>query len=81
MESMESIFRLTFAISDGKSFIILDKKKFTDEVLPRFFNEAKFTSFTRKLNRWRFKRVTKGIESGSYHHHVSFTFYFNFYTC
>merc|ERR1719416_223127 len=56
----------------GKSFIILDKKKFTDEVLPRFFNEAKFTSFTRKLNRWRFKRVTKGTESGSYHHHYFF---------
>ena len=36
----------------GKGFIIADKKRFADEVLPKYFKKAKFTSFTRKLNRW-----------------------------
>jgi HSF-type DNA-binding len=36
----------------GKGFIIKDKKRFAEEVLPRYFKKSKFTSFTRKLNRW-----------------------------
>jgi uncharacterized membrane protein len=36
----------------GKGFIIADKKRFANEVLPKHFKQAKFTSFTRKLNRW-----------------------------
>jgi hypothetical protein len=37
----------------GKGFAILDKKRFSKEVMPRHFSrKAKFTSFTRKLNRW-----------------------------
>jgi hypothetical protein len=37
----------------GKGFVILDKKRFSNEVMPKYFSrKAKFTSFTRKLNRW-----------------------------
>jgi hypothetical protein len=38
----------------GKGFIIVDKKRFAEETLPTAFKKAKakFTSFTRKLNRW-----------------------------
>jgi hypothetical protein len=36
----------------GKGFVIANKKRFADEVLPKYFKKAKFTSFTRKLNRW-----------------------------
>jgi hypothetical protein len=37
----------------GNGFIILDKKRFTKELMPKFFGKkSKFTSFTRKLNRW-----------------------------
>lgn len=52
----------------GKGFIILQKKKFAAEVMPIFFKHSKFTSFTRKLNRWGFTRVSKGPETGSYYH-------------
>ena len=52
----------------GKAFIIYKKKKFSAEVLPKYFKQSKFTSFTRKLNRWGFIRVTRGPESGSYFH-------------
>ena len=55
-------------IPHGKSFIIYKKKKFSAEVLPRYFKQSKFTSFTRKLNRWGFTRVTRGPETGSYYH-------------
>jgi HSF-type DNA-binding len=36
--------------------------------LPKFFKQSKFTSFTRKLNRWGFIRVTRGPQTGSYFH-------------
>jgi len=52
----------------GNSFIVYDKKKFVDSILPRFFKESKFTSFTRKLNRWGFTRISRGVETGAYHH-------------
>lgn len=52
----------------GKGFIIYKKKKFAAEVLPVYFKQSKFTSFTRKLNRWGFTRVTRGPETGAYYH-------------
>lgn len=52
----------------GKGFIIRKKEEFSNDVLPKYFKEAKFTSFTRKLNRWGFTRVTRGTESGAYYH-------------
>jgi hypothetical protein len=48
----------------GNGFHITDKKRFSDEVLPKYFKKSKFTSFTRKLNRWNFVRVTRGAETG-----------------
>lgn len=53
----------------GKGFTILEKKRFAAEVMPKYFsNRAKYTSFTRKLNRWNFTRVTRGPETGAYYH-------------
>lgn len=52
----------------GKAFIIYKKKKFAAEILPKYFKQSKFTSFTRKLNRWGFTRVTRGPETGAYYH-------------
>uniref|UniRef100_A0A7S4ATW8 HSF-type DNA-binding domain-containing protein n=1 Tax=Pseudo-nitzschia australis TaxID=44445 RepID=A0A7S4ATW8_9STRA len=52
----------------GRSFIIYKKKKFAAQVLVKYFKATKFTSFTRKLNRWGFTRVTRGTEMGSYFH-------------
>jgi len=52
----------------GHSFVIYDKQKFVKVILPTFFRESKFTSFTRKLNRWGFERICKGVETGGYTH-------------
>lgn len=59
-------------ICHGKAFMIKDRKKFISDVLPRyFFAEAKYTSFTRRLNRWRFKCYSTSPKSCVYYHPVS----------
>lgn len=50
--SIEEYHDIIRWLPHGKGFIIADKKRFADEVLPKHFKQAKFTSFTRKLNRW-----------------------------
>ena len=54
----------------GKGFIILQKRRFSMDVMPLYFKHSKFTSFTRKLNRWGFTRVSRGPEMGAYYHKV-----------
>jgi len=42
------------------------------KVMPMYFKQSKYTSFTRKLKRWGFTRVTTGAEQGAYYHKVSY---------
>ena len=44
-------------ISDGKSFVIRSKERLVSDLLPQFFRQGKFSSFTRKLYRWGFRQV------------------------
>jgi len=48
-------------LPDGKSFIIRDMDTFTKEVVPKYFKATKFSSFTRKLYRWGFRQINRGI--------------------
>lgn len=48
-------------LPDGKSFVIRNPDLFTRQVLPKFFKATKFSSFTRKLYRWGFRQVNRGI--------------------
>jgi len=48
-------------LPDGKAFVIYDIKEFTNEVIPKFFKASKFCSFTRKLYRWGFRQLNRGI--------------------
>lgn len=64
----------------GKSFVILQPEYLAENILPRYFpesasganksksNSCKYPSFTRKLNRWGFRQVTRGPDSGAFHH-------------
>lgn len=48
---------------DGRGFIIHDRDAFSGVILPLYFDNGKFESFTRRLKRWGFVRVQDG-----YHH-------------
>eukprot|EP00956_Cyclotella_meneghiniana_P037234 scaffold135711_cov77-Cyclotella_meneghiniana.AAC.6 len=53
-------------LPDGNLFSISDKKKFAEEILPKLDGHAKFTSFTRRLKRWGFSRISSGPQIGAY---------------
>jgi hypothetical protein len=42
---------------DGKAFTIRDPKRFTKELMPKYFSIRNMSSFVRKLTRWGFARV------------------------
>mmetsp|Transcript_22311 Transcript_22311/g.32613 ORF Transcript_22311/g.32613 Transcript_22311/m.32613 type:complete len:258 (-) Transcript_22311:152-925(-) len=41
-------------LPEGHGFTILDKKRFESEVMPQYFKESRYTSFTKRLRRWGF---------------------------
>ncbi|KAL3774291.1 hypothetical protein HJC23_007930 [Cyclotella cryptica] len=53
--------------SHGRSFRILKPRQFEAEILPRYFDHSKFSSFTRQVNGWGFRRLTEGENMGSYY--------------
>jgi hypothetical protein len=61
-----------YAISwlpSGRSFCITDQKEFAKNILPKYFREAKFGSFTRRLKRWQFRKVfTSGLSQVIFSH-------------
>jgi len=52
----------------GRAFVVKQPKLFEAEVLPRFFKQTKYLSFTRQLNLWSYKRITRGMDAGAYYH-------------
>ena len=59
-------------LPNGNAFA-LHQPKFTRETLPKHFEGTKFESFTRKLNRWGFKRIAgedAPEETFAYSHHL-----------
>ena len=52
----------------GRSWMILNPKKFEKEVLPVYFDHRKISSFIRQANGWGFRRITSGRDRNSYYH-------------
>jgi hypothetical protein len=49
-------------VEGGMSFVITNPDQFVRQVVPKFFGGAtKFASFTRKLYRWGFRQVNRGV--------------------
>ena len=46
---------------DGRSFVIRNCDEFTRTVVPKYFKPTKFSSFTRKLYRWGFRQINRGL--------------------
>jgi hypothetical protein len=59
-EKQDSEFCVSW-LDDGMSFVIRNPDEFTRTVVPKFFKPTKFSSFTRKLYRWGFRQVNRGI--------------------
>lgn len=56
-------------LPSGKAFCVLDKDSFTKKVLPTYFREAKFESFSRRIKRWGFRKMyTTGLKQVIYTH-------------
>mmetsp|Transcript_11498 Transcript_11498/g.21502 ORF Transcript_11498/g.21502 Transcript_11498/m.21502 type:complete len:341 (+) Transcript_11498:177-1199(+) len=56
-------------LPQGDGFIIHDKQRCADEVLPHHFGTvSKYSSFTRRLNRWNFIFQQKGNKKALYFH-------------
>ncbi|KAL3765229.1 hypothetical protein ACHAWO_009306 [Cyclotella atomus] len=56
-------------LPSGKSFCILDKERFTKKVLPTYFREVQFDSFSRRIKRWGFRKMyTTGLKQVTYTH-------------
>ena len=52
----------------GRAFVVKQPKLFAAQILPRFFKQTKYLSFTRQLKIWGFRRITRGMDSGAYYH-------------
>jgi len=81
--SDNSISEIITWLPHGRAFVILKTDELAESVLPKYFPEScanansvdgsksqtcKYPSFTRKLNRWGFRQVTRGPDSGAFHH-------------
>jgi len=56
-------------LPSGRSFCITDQEEFVKNILPKFFREAKFESFSRRLKRWGFRKVyTTGLSQIIFSH-------------
>lgn len=70
-------------LPNGRSFIIARPDIFMESILPQYIKpeanttpsppltpgiSTKYPSFTRKLNRWGFRQITRGPETGAFHH-------------
>jgi len=54
-------------VPKGDAFVILNESSFAAKV-SEFFKRTKLASFKGKLYRWGFRRIKKGVNSGSYFH-------------
>lgn len=46
-------------LPSGESFVVLDPETLSRDVLPLFFHHRNWTSFTRQLHKYGFRRVSK----------------------
>ena len=54
----------------GRCFVVHDPAAFVKTVMPKYFNQSKFSSFQRQLNLYGFNRITQGPDKGGYYHEM-----------
>ena len=56
----------------GRSWRILQQKTLEEQILPLYFRHGRYSSFSRQVNGWGFRRVIDGPDYNSYYHEVSY---------
>eukprot|EP00533_Pseudo-nitzschia_delicatissima_P005635 CAMPEP_0116102408 /NCGR_PEP_ID=MMETSP0327-20121206/13333_1 /TAXON_ID=44447 /ORGANISM="Pseudo-nitzschia delicatissima, Strain B596" /LENGTH=428 /DNA_ID=CAMNT_0003594445 /DNA_START=214 /DNA_END=1500 /DNA_ORIENTATION=+ len=54
----------------GRSWKVLKPNLFESLVMPSFFQCGNYHSFNRLVNAWSFRRITTGVDNGSYYHEL-----------
>src|SRR5210317_545170 len=54
----------------GRAWRVQQQERFEAEVLPKFFQHQKFSSFARQVTGWGFHRVSSGRDYNSYYHEL-----------
>ena len=55
-------------VRNGTGFKVHNLEKFVDEIIPKYCKLSKYKSFQRQLYFYGFTRITKGPDTGAYHH-------------
>ncbi|KAL7510185.1 hypothetical protein ACHAXN_012512 [Cyclotella atomus] len=67
--SNKNLNKIIMWLPPSKSFCILNKERFTNEVLPMYFHKVKFEWFSRRIKRRGFhKMYTTGLKQVTYTH-------------
>merc|ERR1719253_533374 len=66
--STEEFAHIISWMPHGRAWKIHDKERLMSEVVPQFFVQRKYESFTRQLNGWGFKRHQSGADFNAYYH-------------
>ena len=64
----EGLSNIVSWLPHGKSFRVHKEKEFVSDVMPKYFNQSKFTSFTRQLYIYGFQKMPDGPDKGSFIH-------------
>jgi hypothetical protein len=59
------MFLFEYIQPHGRAWKVLDKELLVKEVIPKYFGQSKFASFTRQLSGWGFKRLHQTGEGKS----------------
>ena len=52
----------------GEAFVVTKSFDLASQILPRYFKSGQYESFVRKLNRWGFRRESRGRRTGAFYH-------------
>lgn len=70
--------RLAEWAEDGETFVVKDPEEFAKVVIPKYFDHSKFSSFSRQLNFYGFKKVpTKPVRAANNKEHVKHVRFYN----
>jgi len=55
-------------VNNGRAVYVRDSEQLVEKILPLFFGQSKFRSFTRQMNMWNFSRIVDGPYRGAFVH-------------